>query len=222
VDLSPVLVLGMWASGLALGAAIVVRWQIVGPGYTWTTAGAVALVGVFVIVSGGGTMGVIGTAAAVAAVALARSATATTAALLVAAVAFALVASTRSPVLPVITGSVLAGGVTSEMLLGHWFLVDPRLPRWSLKVLTGGAALGLVADAGIVAVQLAVNGYSADPFFGWAWLALVVMTALLITGVWLALDEPRYTGVMAATGLSYLAVLTSLGVLFLGRTITFG
>jgi hypothetical protein len=38
----------------------------------------------------------------------------------------------------------------------------------------------------------------------------------------LALDEPRYSGVMAATGLSYLAVLTSLGVLFVGRTIAFG
>ncbi len=222
MDLSPVLMLGMWASGLALGAAVVVWWQVVGPGYTWTAGGAVVLVGVFVIVSGGGTIAVIGTVAAAVAIAVARSATPATSGLLVAAVAFALVAATRSPVLPVVTGSVLAGGVTSEMLLGHWFLVDPRLPRWSLKVLTGGAAIGLVADVGIVAVQLAVNGYSADPLFGWAWLALVVMTGLLIAGVWLALDEPRYSGVMAATGLSYLAVLTSLGVLFLGRTIAFG
>ena len=136
-----------------------------------------------------------------------------------AAIAFAVVAATDSPVLPVVTGSVLAGGVTSEMLLGHWFLVDPRLPRWSLKVLTAGAALGLVAEAGLVAVQLAVNGNAADPFLGWAWLALTVMTALLVAGVWFSLDEPRYTGVMAATGLSYLAVLTSFGVITLGRMI---
>ena len=125
--------------------------------------------------------------------------------LLVAAVAFALVAATDSPVLPVVTGSVLAGGVTSEMLLGHWFLVDPWLPRWSLRVLTAGAALGLLADAGLVTVQLAVDGNAGDAFLGWAWLALTVMTALLIAGVWFCSTSRRYTGVMAATGLSYLA-----------------
>lgn len=221
MELSPGLILAMWASGLALGAAVVARWQIVGPGYLWTTGAVAALVGVFVVISGGGTAAVVGTAAALAAVALARLTVPVTVTLLAAAVAFALEASTRSPVLPVVTGSVLAGGVNSEMLLGHWFLVDPGLPRWSLKVLTGGAALGLVADVVIVAVQIAVDGFVSDPLFGWSWLALVVMTGLLVAGVWFALDEPRYSGVMAATGLSYLAVLTTFGVLYLGRAIAF-
>ncbi len=222
MDLTPVLVLAMWASGLALGAAIVAWWAIVGPGYLWTAGGAVALVGLFTVIIGGGPAAVVGTVAALVSVALARSQVPASTGLLVAAVAFAIVAAADSPVLPVVTGSVLAGGVTSEMLLGHWYLVDPRLPRWALKVLTAGAALGLVAEACLVTVQLAVNGNAADPFLGWAWLALTVMTALLIAGVWFSLDEPRYTGVMAATGLSYLAVLTSFGVITLGRMIGFG
>ena len=38
-----------------------------------------------------------------------------------------------------------------------------------------------------------------------------------IAGVIFSLKEPGYAGVMAATGLSYLAVLTAFGVAVLGR-----
>ncbi len=37
-----------------------------------------------------------------------------------------------------------------------------------------------------------------------------------------ALRYPAYSGVMAATGLSYLAVLTTLGGIFLGRALLAG
>jgi len=48
------------------------------------------------------------------------------------------------------------------------------------------------------------------------------MTFLLVVAVWYSLQEPSYTGVMAATGLSYLAVLTAFGVAVLGRLLAFG
>ena len=49
-----------------------------------------------------------------------------------------------------------------------------------------------------------------------------VASALLMVGVWLALAETGYSGVMAATGLSYLAVLTALGAAVLGRLLVSG
>ena len=51
---------------------------------------------------------------------------------------------------------------------------------------------------------------------------LAAMSVLLMIGVWYSLKEPSYPGVMAATGLSYLAVLTSLGATALGRTLLDG
>ena len=52
--------------------------------------------------------------------------------------------------------------------------------------------------------------------------ALTGMSVLLMIAVWYSLKEPSYPGVMAATGLSYLAVLTSLGATTLGRTLLDG
>jgi hypothetical protein len=122
--------------------------------------------------------------------------------------------------LPTLTGAVTLGAVTNEMLLGHWYLVDPRLPRWALKSLDGAAMVGLVADFGILAGRGALT-WGADAFVvGWAFVALALMSALLITAVWFALREPGYNGVMAATGLSYLAILTVIGATISGRSLT--
>jgi hypothetical protein len=41
----------------------------------------------------------------------------------------------------------------------------------------------------------------------------------LMVGVWFSLRVPSYTGVMAATGLSYLATLTALGAVVIGRAV---
>ena len=43
-----------------------------------------------------------------------------------------------------------------------------------------------------------------------------------MVGVIGALKWPAYSGVMAATGLSYLALLTTLGAVFLGRALVAG
>ena len=53
-------------------------------------------------------------------------------------------------------------------------------------------------------------------------IALTVMTALLIAAVWFSLREPGYSGVMAATGLSYLGLLTTFGVIVVGRLLVAG
>lgn len=222
MDLSPALVLAMWTGGVAGGAAAVAGWKVVGPGYVWLTAGIVAGLGLLVVAAGGGVWAILGVAAAVSAGGLGRNSVGAAGAFGLAAVCFTLVAWTDSPLGPVVSAAVFAGGVTSEMLLGHWYLVDPRLPRWALHRLTIAGAAGLLVEAAIVGGRVAAVGLQTDAVFGWAYAALVIMTGLLLAGVWFSLREPRYSGVMAATGLAYLAVLTSLGVIVVGRMVAYG
>ncbi|MGB8361347.1 MAG: hypothetical protein WCE80_08120, partial [Acidimicrobiia bacterium] len=51
---------------------------------------------------------------------------------------------------------------------------------------------------------------------------LLVTSIILMAAVIGALRYPAYSGVMAATGLSYLALLTTLGAVFVGRAVTAG
>ena len=209
----------MWAAGLAAGGALVAWWDVVGRGYVWLTSSVVVLVGVGLALVEPGVAPWIGTGLAAAAVFVASKRT-FVAGLLAASAVFLLIAGTvDSPIVPLVTGAVFLGLVTTEMMLGHWFLVDPTLPRWSLNrlALIGGG--GLLADVIYLTLSGAGSGGADDPVLGMAYVALTVMTALLMVGVYFSLREPSYTGVMAATGLSYLAVLTAFGVAVVGRMI---
>ena len=84
-----------------------------------------------------------------------------------------------------------------------------------------GAGTGLLIDVGFLIAEGALSWQSGDEVLGWAFVALSVMTMLLVVAVSLALREPFYTAVMAATGLSYLAVLTTFGAVVLGRMLVF-
>ncbi len=53
----------------------------------------------------------------------------------------------------------------------------------------------------------------------WAFVVAAIATVILMAAVLGALRQPSYTGVMAATGLSYLAVITSLAATVLGRSL---
>jgi len=117
-------------------------------------------------------------------------------------------------VLRVIVGALFLGAVSSTMLLGHWYLVQPGMSRQPLRELIAWAGGLCLADAivwllptGMVSVLLGSNG--ANAILGWFWLVCVVATAGLLLATHLALKEPRYAAVMAATGLSYLAIMTA-------------
>lgn len=222
MDLGPSLVLSMWTAGLAAGGAAVVWWRVVGPGYTWLVSGVVTVLAGSAAAAGAGAGAWVGLAAGLVAAAAARRPQVATGAFVLATAGLAAASWADSPLALVVSGALFVGGVTSEMLLGHWYLVDPRLPRWALHRLAFAGAVGLVADVLAVGYRLATEGAMADSVFGWAYVALATMTALLIAGVWLSLKEPSYTGVMAATGLSYLGVLTALGALVVGRLLAYG
>ena len=114
-----------------------------------------------------------------------------------------------------IAGGAALGGITATMLLGHWFLVDPTLPRWALRRLDllagGGLLLSLVG--GWLNGALPYDGGS----LGWVLAVLSLVSAALVAGTWFSLGETGYSGVMAATGLSYLGVVTVAGVVFLNH-----
>lgn len=209
----PVLLLSMWAAGLAACAALVAVWKVARPGYLWLAAGVVALVGLVVGLSD--PVGVIALVLVAAGGLLARRPPLAAMAFAGAAVAFFVVGLGHDSFLPVLTGTAALGGITAEMLLAHWYLVDPKLPRWALQRLDVIGGLGVAAD---IAVAAALGTLRAPTdLLGIAYVMLAGTTVLLAVAVWFSLREKGYEGVMAATGLSYLGTLTALGTVFLAR-----
>ena len=222
MELSPSMVLAMWTGGVAGGGAVVAWWRVVGPGFTWLTGGTVALFGVGVAIFAEDPTGYVGVALALGAMIVARNqrlaaAFFGAAAIVLFVAALGSLSDIGSAFLPTVTGTVFLGAITTEMMLGHWYLVDPRLPRWALQRLDLAAGAGLLGDFLWAVVEGALDWVPTDAVLGWAFIALALFSFLLVIAVWYALQEPNYTGVMAATGLSYLAVLTSFGVVVLGR-----
>ncbi len=214
----PRFILLAWAAGLALVVAYVSLTQIVGPGFTWLAggvAGVIALPGVFEIGAWWGRVGVLLT---ILGLVWARNRPFAGVLFVLGGTALMVEASLVGGWLLTVTAAMALGGVSGEMALGHWYLVDPRLPRWSLRWLAIAAIAGLLADALVLAVGFGFPGGGGTTAY---WL-LVVTSVTLMAGVIGSLRYPAYSGVMAATGLSYLAVLTTLGAVFLGRAMVVG
>ncbi len=222
IELGPELLFIMWGAGVAAGTALVVQWRVVGPGYVWLAGSVTAALAALAALAGVGTLAWVAAVLAVGGAVAAKQALASRT-LFILAAALLLLAGYEPGLLAIVllaTGTMLLGGVTSEMLLGHWFLVDPTLPRRPLYDLDESAAVALGGET--VAVVLSGALALTGSVLTWVWVALVVLGALLLAGVWFSIREPRYSGVMAATGLSYLAVLVSFGIVTVGRALTGG
>ncbi len=125
-----------------------------------------------------------------------------------------------------VVGAAFLGAVTDAMLLGHWYLVQPGMPRGPLLELvrwTGWLwipeVLLLLVPVGMVS---ALNGTIDDGYNGllsWFWAMSVVTTIGLVIVTRLALKERSYSAVMAATGLLYLAILTAFGIDLVARAL---
>lgn len=220
VVFNPSGLLAMWAAGILGSGAFVIYRRIAGTGYSWLTVGTAVLIG------GGAWLfdpGVLVTSAlfiGVAAGLTARTPPVAAVAMGVSAGIFLLVAGVGNPPLPVLTGAVALGTVTSGMLLGHWYLVDPRIPRRPLQGLAAAAAGGIVLDAVVVLVPVIPLTESGVPALVSPVLAAV--SCVLLIAVWFSLRYPSYSGVMAATGLGYLAILTCLGSITTARLVAEG
>tara|TARA_B110000014_G_C20076110_1_gene561692 strand:- start:177 stop:1028 length:852 start_codon:yes stop_codon:yes gene_type:complete len=122
------------------------------------------------------------------------------------------------------TGAAFLGAVSNSMLLGHWYLVQPGLSRRPIHTLVNWTSIlwipelvFLLIPTGMVSV---LNGTIDDNYnglLGWFWVACVIATIILVFVTKLALRERQYSAVMAATGLMYLAILTSFGMDLVAR-----
>lgn len=213
----PRLILLCWAAGLALVAGVISVLRIVGPGFTWLTAGTAAVVGLPGALTEDAWLARVGLVLVVVAILSARNGRMAGAALVVAGSLYLIQSAMVSGIVPSITATLALGGVTGEMMLGHWYLVDPRLPRRALRDLAIVGIIGLVTEAALM-VYLDV-GFSGGAIGYWV---LVITSIALMVAVIAAIRYPAYSGVMAATGLSYLALLTTLGAVFVGRAIVAG
>jgi hypothetical protein len=213
----PEFLLVAWAGGLTLVAGLVSLARVVGPGFTWVTASVAALIGVVGVFADDAWWARFGLILLGLGLLWARNRQLSGILLTGAGIALLIQASGEGVWLPAASAALALGGVTGEMALGHWYLVDPRLPRWTLKTLAICGIVGLAADAAVLAVAGFPPGGATIAYW-----ALMATSVLLMGGVFGSLRYPAYAGVMAATGLSYLAVLTSLGGVFLGRIVVAG
>lgn len=125
-----------------------------------------------------------------------------------------------------LVGAAFIGALSDAMLLGHWYLTQPGLPRVllnemvsALKWLWPAEVVVMLLPTGMIAV---LNGTVDDGWggmLGWMWLMCSITTIILILVTQAALKERAYSAVMAATGLLYLAILTGFGMDIVPRAI---
>jgi hypothetical protein len=125
-----------------------------------------------------------------------------------------------------LSGAAFLGAITDAMLLGHWYLVQPGLPRRLLLELVDWLGwvwpieVGLLlVPTGMVSVLTGTIDDGWGGTLGWMWVACAATTLGLVFVTRAALREPSYSAVMAATGLLYLAILTAFGTDLVARAV---
>lgn len=116
--------------------------------------------------------------------------------------------------------AVATGGVFAAMILGHWYLVTPKLPEQPLVVVSR-LLLGVIIALTVLFVIFAATGAGvpgSDPggtapfaiLFGpwalFAWLRLIVGLVFPLVVSWMALQTARTRSMESATGLLYINV----------------
>lgn len=131
--------------------------------------------------------------------------------------------------LRILVGAAFLGAVTDAMLLGHWYLVQPGLPRRLLNEIV--SAVGwlwplqvavMLLPTGMISVFTGAVDDGWGGVLGWFWAACAVTTIVLVFVTKAALREREYSAVMAATGLLYLAILTGVGMDLVARAVLDG
>jgi hypothetical protein len=123
------------------------------------------------------------------------------------------------------------GGVFAAMVLGHWYLVTPKLPEAPLillaRLLFGVIALQVVLF--VVWVALGAGPASAGPFSAltgpgalFVWLRLFVGLLFPLVVSWAAIQTARSRSMESATGLLYINVGTIAAGTILAAGLYFG
>jgi hypothetical protein len=122
------------------------------------------------------------------------------------------------------------GGVFAAMILGHWYLVTPKLPEGPLvlfaRLLLGIVAVQLVFFVVSVALGGGSGGGAFSPLVGpWAlfvWLRLLVGLVFPLVVSWAAIQTARTRSMESATGLLYINVGTIAAATIVASGLYFG
>ncbi len=134
--------------------------------------------------------------------------------------------NTTVALLRTLIGAAFIGAISDGMLLGHWYLVQPGLPRKLLNEMV--TALGwlwpleigaLLLPVGMISVWTGAVDDGWGGLLGWMWAMCAITTIVLVFVTRAALKERYYSAVMAATGLLYLAILTAFGTDIVARAV---
>ena len=127
--------------------------------------------------------------------------------------------------------SAATGGVFAAMILGHWYLVTPKLPEAPL-ILLSRVLLGVVAiQVALFVLWISTGAGPADvaPFAAlvgpWAlfvWLRLIVGLIFPLVVSWAAVQTARTRSMESATGLLYINVGTIAAGTILAAGLYFG
>ena len=129
------------------------------------------------------------------------------------------------------TLAVALGGVWAAMLLGHWYLVTPKLPEAPLVRFARWLLLGLLLQLALFVVWVAFGaGPAGVPAFAalvgpWAlfvWLRLLVGLVFPLIVSWAAIQTARTRSMESATGLLYINVGTIAAGTILAAGLYFG
>jgi hypothetical protein len=113
-----------------------------------------------------------------------------------------------------VLGAIAVGAVTNGMVLGHWYLVSPRLPEQPLRQITGLLVVVLVVQALFIVLALLLphdtihgsvhTGILSNLFF---WLRVSLGLGFPAVLGWMAYDSSGARAMQSATGLLYLAMV---------------
>jgi hypothetical protein len=127
--------------------------------------------------------------------------------------------------------SAVLGGVWAAMVLGHWYLVTPRLPEAPLVRFARWLGLALALQLALFVAWVAIGaGPSGTPAFAalvgpWAlfvWLRLLVGLVFPLIVSWAAIQTARSRSMESATGLLYINVGTIAAGTILAAGLYFG
>lgn len=126
-------------------------------------------------------------------------------------------------VVQVLLGTVALGSVTAGMLLGHWYLVTPRLSPAPLRRMMWLLLASLVLQAvTFVAAILAVPGDALSGPLAWlTWLRLAAGIGMPIGITVLALLASRAPSLQATTGLLYIGLALVMAGSIAGSSLTY-
>jgi hypothetical protein len=127
--------------------------------------------------------------------------------------------------------SAVLGGVWASMILGHWYLVTPKLPEAPLILISRLLVfvVGLQVVLFVVWIATGAGPGSGAPFRilvgPWAlfvWLRLIVGLIFPLIVSWAALQTARSRSMESATGLLYINVGTIAAGTILAAGLYFG